>query len=72
MNGGHFKSNFQQVEVHVNFERQKVKVKGVDYVCIFFFSIISFDENVIERAYVCFKSLTYCFCIVNGSFLIQK
>lgn len=35
--GGHFKSNFQQVEVHVNFERQKVKVKGVDYVCIFFF-----------------------------------
>lgn len=37
-----------------------------------FFSIISFDENVIERAYVCFKSLTYCFRIVNGSFLIQK
>lgn len=33
---------------------------------------MGFDENVIERAYVCFKSLTYCFRIVNGSFLIQK
>ena len=72
MNGGHFKSNFQQVEVHVNFERQKVKVKGVDYVCIFSFCIMGFDENVIEKVYVCFESLTYCFRIVKGLFLIQK
>lgn len=39
---------------------------------VFLFCVISFDESVIEKAYVCFKSLTYCFCIVNGSFLIQK
>lgn len=39
---------------------------------VFSFCIMGFDENVIEKAYVCFESLTYCFCIVNGLFLIQK
>lgn len=40
LNSGHFEPNFQQVEVHVNFEDKKVKVKCVDYVGI----LLLYDE----------------------------